>query len=85
VIDGEYDALFRQKKIAMKTPFSEGVLMYQKKNFAGALQKFEECFAEMPEDFPTKLYRGRCKKMLQQISEGFNVENWEAVESFAFK
>ncbi|KXS18843.1 hypothetical protein M427DRAFT_42141 [Gonapodya prolifera JEL478] len=80
LIDGEYDEKLRARKVSIRNIFSEAVNLYQRKNFMSALQKFDECWKLCPEDYCTRMYRDRCKKMLQMIADGVNINNWEPVE-----
>lgn len=80
LIDAEYDDNLRARKLATKDKFNEAVMLYQKKNFASALERFEEVIAVASEDAVAKTYRERCRKMLDRVATGFNVDNWDAVE-----
>ncbi|KAJ3343051.1 hypothetical protein HDU93_000221 [Gonapodya sp. JEL0774] len=80
LIDGEYDERLRERKLAIRTIFTDAVNLYQRKNFMSALQKFDECWRLCPEDYCTRMYKDRCRKMLQMIADGVNINNWEPVE-----
>ncbi|KAI9015393.1 hypothetical protein DFJ74DRAFT_679984 [Hyaloraphidium curvatum] len=80
LIDAEYDEGLRARKIATKDRFNDGVMLYQKKQFAPALERFEATLAGAADDSVARMYRDRCRKMLEKIAGGFRVDNWDAVE-----
>lgn len=80
LIDAEYDEGLRERKIATKDRFNDGVLLYQKKQFEPALARFEEVLGIAPDDAVAKTYRERCRKMMEKVAHGFKIENWDAVE-----
>jgi hypothetical protein len=80
LIDAEFDDGLRGRKIATKDRFNDAVMLYQKKNFALALEKFEEVIAIAFDDAVAKMYRDRCRKMLDRVATGYKVDTWDAVE-----
>ena len=80
LIDAEFDDALRASKIATKDRFNDAVMLYQKKNFAAALEKFEEVIVMAHEDAVAKMYRDRCRKMLDRVASGYKLDSWDSVE-----
>ena len=47
--------------IQLLNDYNEGMRLYHDRQFAPALQKFEQILKAYPEDGPSKLYRQRCE------------------------
>ncbi|MEZ4086918.1 MAG: CHASE2 domain-containing protein [Candidatus Gracilibacteria bacterium] len=61
--------------------YHEGIALYKQRNFANALQKFEEILKQFPDDGPSKLYFQRCQ-VLKDFPPG---EDWDGVFEMSSK
>lgn len=53
-------------KLVGREPFASGLLAYRRGDFEGALELFERCLAETPDDGSAALYVERCEHMIKR-------------------
>ena len=64
------------RKILYKDHFNNGFDLYQNQKFGKALQLFNECYENVPEDKVSELYIERCEMLM---SQGWNAETWNGI------
>ncbi len=71
----------REKKIALKSTFSQAINAYYKKQFKQALKNFKPILKELPEDKAARFYLERCEYYLEQGTP----DDWEGIEALTQK
>jgi two-component system sensor histidine kinase ChiS len=80
IIDPEFHEV-REKKIALKSTFSQAINAYYKKQFKQALKQFQQILAQLPEDKAARFYLERCEYYLEQGTPN----DWEGIEALTQK
>ena len=65
------DEVLKAQKLATQDRFEAAIVDYHRQNFAQALQEFQYCLAQAPQDKVAQVYADRCK----QVIEG-SLMNW---------
>ena len=71
----------REKKIVLKTKFTEALDIYYKKNFKRALRKFQHISSQVPQDQTARFYSERCQYYLERGIP----DDWEGIETIEQK
>lgn len=77
----ERNMQLESKYLEMLSAYQKGIAAYRNRNWKEAIDLFEFCLNQFPEDYPSKLYRKRC------IEFKFNDpgENWDGVFTMTTK
>ena len=75
VLDTDLSELM-ERKILYQDHFNNGFDLYQNQKFGKALQLFNECYENVPEDKVSELYIERCELLM---SQGWNAETWNGI------
>lgn len=67
VFDADHKEI-RAKKLATKTMFEKGIILYNQTNFSEAGELFQKCLEINPQDKVAKIYLNRCNSMGCEIS-----------------